>query len=214
MEIEAKFAVPDDATRKKLRALERVGNYSLGEQKRVGMRDTFFDTRAGALHSVRYVLRVRCVRNRTPRNNGKFFLTLKTPTITQGAIHRRPEIEQEIFIARTPRVLRAKELPKKFRSLIAPVSNESLYPLFSISQTREVRNILRGHRVIAEWSLDFVKYRAGERRHAFYELEIELKKAGTENDLERIVTWLEIEFGLQHVEKGKFLRAVEFMRGV
>ena len=213
MEIEAKFAVTNDATVKKLRALERVENFALGEQKRVVMRDMFFDTRTDALHNVRYVLRVRCVRNRTPRNDGKFFLTLKTPTITQGAIHRRPEIEQEIFIARTPRVLRVNELPTKFRTLIAPVTDANLLPLFSIAQTREVRNVLRGRRVIAEWSLDFVKFRAGERRHAFYELEIELKKAGTENDLEKIAEWLQNEFQLTPVSKGKFLRAVEFMRG-
>ncbi len=207
MEIEAKFAVPADATPEKLRALDRVGNFALGERERVTMRDTFFDTRANALQNVHYVLRVR------KRNDGKFLLTLKTPTTTDGAIHRRPEIEMEMNPARATRVLRVNELPKKFRQLIAPVTQENLYPLFSISQTREVRNVLRGRRVIAEWSLDFVKYRAGERKRAFYELEIELKKAGTENDLQNIAEWLQKEFQLRHVEKGKFLRAVEFMRG-
>lgn len=206
MEIEAKFRVPDAATARVLRAQEHLGEFRLGAPKRFVVRDTFFDTRAKELESVRYVLRVR------KRNDGKTFITLKTPTTTRGAIHKRPEYEFELVLARTPRLLSMNELPKQIAKKIAPITHSDLFPMFSISQTRTVRAVRNGRRVIAEWSLDFVKFSAGKSQRAFYELEIELKKRGTEQELHAIEKNLKTEFALQPQTESKFARAVEFMR--
>lgn len=207
MEIEAKFSVADANTARTLRAVSRIGDFSLSPAKTLRVRDTFFDTRANALYKARHVLRVR------QRSDGAFFITHKTPAVRTGAVHRRPETEVKLAWTRTPTKLRVAQLPARIRSRVAPITNEDLDPTFSITQTREVRTIRRARRVVAEWSLDFVKFRAGKRQRAFYELEIELKKTGTENDLENIVARLQNAFALPPQTESKFLRAVEFMRG-
>ncbi len=66
-------------------------------------------------------------------------------------------------------------------------------------------------RVIAEWSLDYVKFRAGARQRAFYELEIELKKSGNDQELKEIVESLQKKVGLEAQSQSKFARAVAFM---
>jgi inorganic triphosphatase YgiF len=76
-----------------------------------------------------------------------------------------------------------------------------------------VKLIRRGRRVVAELSIDRVQFRAGERTRVFYELEMELKKAGTFAELVELERWLAKEWNLKPEREGKFVRAVEFMRG-
>lgn len=208
MEIEAKYVVPDSTCARKLRALETVNGFRLSTPTRLRVRDTFFDTPTNDLLKVRYVLRIR------QRSDGKIFITLKQPTIRQDAIHRRPETEQELRLQKRPRVLHVNELPPRIKKFVAPVArNDSLVPLFAISQTREIRMLRQARSSIAEWSLDHVRFRAGNRTRAFYELEIELKNRGTEKDLAKLSAWLEEEYQLQPAKESKFARALEFMRG-
>jgi inorganic triphosphatase YgiF len=215
MEIEAKFVVPDATVARKLRAVEQIDTYSLSAATRFTVRDTFFDTRANDLLSTRHVLRVR------RRSDGSTFLTFKAPSqknasdTDNSSIHRRPETEVKIPQSRTPRVLHVGELPPRIQKLVAPlVHDDALYPMFSTFQTRDVKLVRAARRIIAEWSVDFVKFRAGARRRTFYELEVELKKTGQERDLEKIGEWLEREFQLQPSRESKFARALQFMRGV
>jgi inorganic triphosphatase YgiF len=208
LEIEAKFKVVDAALARKLRALDRVADYSMSAPSRYVVHDTFFDTPGGVLLRERNVLRVR------RRSDGNVFLTLKTSATREGAVHSRPEIEAKIVLRRAPRVLHVHELPARFKKLLAPlVDAEPLFPLITISQTREVRMLRQGRQVVGEWSLDRVKFRAGSHRRAFYELEIELKKAGMLLDLNKIAGWLEREFHLAPEQESKFARALHFTRG-
>lgn len=208
MEIEAKFVVPDFKVVRKIRAVKSIGNFSLGTSERLIVHDTFFDTPAGALVGTQHVLRVR------QRSDGKMFMTFKAPAIKNAAIHRRPETEVKISRTRTPRVLEVSELPARIRALVAPLAHdEMLAAMFSISQVREIRLVRKGRKVIGELSLDRVRFRAGERKREFYELEIELKKAGTVAELQTIVEWVEGEFHLQPVTESKFARGLAFMRG-
>jgi len=208
MEIEAKFVVPDQAVARKLRALDHLAGFSFSAPTRLFVRDSYFDTQKNDLLAKRVVLRVR------RRSDGKTLLTLKTPATTQGAIHIRPEIETELSHTRIPRVLLVNELPPSFKKMLAPiVHSEAVHPMFSISQTRDVRTIRRSRRVIAEWSVDFVKFRSGQRKRSFYELEIELKKAGTSEELQTIADWIAHEYNLYPSSESKFARALTFMRG-
>jgi inorganic triphosphatase YgiF len=207
MEIEAKFVVPTAQVARTLRAVDRVTGYSLSAPTRLTVRDTFFDSPDSHLLNVRYVLRTR------RRSDGKTFLTLKTSTIRRGAIHSRPEIEVEIPERSARRSLRADDLPTAIRKAVEPlIGAEPLAPIFSISQTREVRIVRYGRKIVAEWSLDRVRFHAASRRRAFYELEIELKKGGSEDDLHSIVRWVEREFQLAPQEESKFARALKFVR--
>lgn len=208
MEIEAKFDVPDERIARKLRKVQGAGEFTWSAPRRVTVRDTFYDTPEKNLTSTRHVLRLR------RRNDGRAFFTFKAPAQRQVGYQIRPETEVEVALARTPRSLKASKVPLRIRKLVAPLAQgQILHPLFSISQTRETRLLRRGRRIIAEWSLDKVRFRSGDKKRAFYELEIELKKSGTEQDLRGIAEWVKHEFELETQPLGKFARAVEFMGG-
>ncbi|MCC7161589.1 MAG: CYTH domain-containing protein [Anaerolineae bacterium] len=205
MEVEAKYIVPDPDAVRRLGRIERIDRFKLSAPTRYVAQDTFFDTRANDLVGSRHVLRLR------RRSDGRALLTFKAPAEKSGAIHQRPETEVEVSFARTPRVLSVGALPRRVRKLVAPlVRSDDLYPLFSISQRRIVRNVRDGRKTIGEWSLDHVRFRAGERKHEFYELEIELKKTGTDNELSIIADWIEHELGLEAQTESKFKRALDF----
>jgi inorganic triphosphatase YgiF len=205
MEIEAKFVIPDAATARRLQALARIGVFALTEPQTLRVRDTFFDTPARALSAAHTVLRVR------RRSDGKTLLTLKTPTAQRGAIHRRPEIEAAIPFVRAPQTLSRENLPPRIYRHIAPlVGDARLHPLVSISQTRHVRFLKKGRRVIAEWSIDRVEFRAGAAIQVMYELEIELKKSEAEAELAELACHVEKEWNLQPQPKSKFARALGF----
>lgn len=128
-----------------------------------------------------------------------------------GAVFRRPETEVEIYFARPPKQLTRALLPMRIAKLVAPLGGDArLYPLFSITQTRQVRALKNGRRVIGEWSVDRVTFRAGARRRVFYELEIELKRTGTEKELAASIAALQKIMQLEPQRRGKFERALEF----
>lgn len=207
MEIEAKFTIPDPITAKRLKKIDALDSFTLDAPQTLKMRDTFFDTTAQALHAVKSVLRVR------RRNDGKSFVTLKTAPQKRGAVHRRPEFEAEANSAGTPKTLSRENLPPRiYKQIASLVDNASMQPLFSITQTRHIRALKKGRRVVGEWSVDRVEFRAGARRQIFYELEIELKKSGTEQELAEILAALRKQVKLQPQLRGKFERAYEFMQ--
>ncbi len=205
MEIEAKFSIPDARAARQLQTLDALGAFTLTAPHTLKMRDTFFDTSAQDLTRARHTLRLR------RRSDGKQFVTLKAPTQKNGAVFRRPETEREIYFARSPKRLTRAMLPPRISRLLAPfVGDASLHPLFSITQTRRVRVLKHGRRVIGEWSVDRVEFRAGARRRVFYELEIELKRTGTEKELAASIAALQKIMQLEPQRRGKFERAFEF----
>lgn len=207
MEIEAKFSVPDVRAAGQLQSLNALGDFILDAPVVLKMRDTFFDTPAGALSHARYVLRLRL------RSDGKTFVTLKAPTEKTGAVHRRPETEVAIDLRRIPKTLARSNLPPAVLKRIAPLVGDSeLHPLFSITQTRNIRVVKKGRRIIGEWSVDRVEFRAGARRHVLHELEIELKKSGTEQELKEMIKALRKQTKLKPQPRSKFARAREFYR--
>ena len=205
MEIEAKFIVPDAPAARRLRALNMIADYKLTDPHTLKMRDTFFDIPSGALDAIRYVLRVR------RRSDGKTLITLKTPTEKHGAVHRRPEIERAVQWTRTPNAIAMAQLPKPIADALHEQSiRETLAPRFSITQTRHIRAVRDGRRIIGEWSIDRVELRAGGRTQIMYELEVELKNAGTEKQLDEIVATIQDTLQLQAQTSSKFQRARDF----
>ncbi len=205
MEIEAKFILPDAKTARQLRRQDRIARYKLTDAHTLKMRDTFFDTRSGALDTIRYVLRVR------RRSDSKTLVTLKTPTEKRGAVHRRPEIERAVSWTRTPHSIVLAQLPKPIAdALRAQNIRDTLAPRFSITQTRHICAVRDGRRIIGEWSIDRVELRAGKRAQILYELEVELKNGGTEKQLDEIVATIQETLQLQAQSASKFQRARDF----
>jgi len=200
MEIESKFAVPDEATWLRLQSVEQVAGYTLsaGEMKHV--HDTFMDTPAHAILASGHVCRQREV-------DGQIVMTVKSNQQVVGAVHRREELEvtlpHEMPIGQWP----PSEIRDRLLSLIGDVP---LTPLFDQRQQRFVRWAARGDRVVAEMSIDKVELALHGLTHSYFEVEFELKEAGTEDDLAQIDACLIAEWGLTPEPRSKFARARDF----
>lgn len=205
MEVESKFRIPNFQVARQLRGLARLGEYSLGEERISIVRDVFYDTADRRLIKTMHALRVR------HRSDGQIIVTLKGASERKGAIHRRTEMETVVRRLKRGRVsvsdLPHGDVSMKLRSLVGDLA---LGPFLTNYQTRHVRTVRRKRRAIGEWSLDRVQFRAQARRHIFYELEIELKKNGTEADLRALNRIVQAEWGLDPTTTSKFERALEF----
>src|SRR5512136_1553460 len=146
MEIEAKFAVPDEATRLKLQAVEQIAGYALSPGMTKQVHDTFVDTPDRSILASRHVCRKREV-------DGQIVMTLKSGQTVEGAVHRREELEitleHELPIGQWP----TSEIRDR---LLGIAGDGMLVPLFDQHQTRIIRWASHADRVVAEMSVDKV----------------------------------------------------------
>lgn len=197
MEIEAKFNVPDREVWQRLQALDRLAGFDLvaGRVKRV--RDIYLDTPDRHIFYAGYACRLR-------QQDDEYLITLKALGGAQDAIHRRQELE-----ATVPPVLSPAQWPPSpaRERLVELIGSSPLLPLFELEQERWVRNLMRGDRRIAEWSLDDVRVVAGGQEQAYLQLEVELGPQGDDTDLARIAACLRDEWKLLPEPCSKFERA-------
>jgi len=197
VEIEAKFNVPDREVWQRLQALDRLAGFDLvaGRVKRV--RDIYLDTPDRHIFYAGYACRLR-------QQDDEYLITLKALGGAQDAIHRRQELE-----ATVPPVLSPAQWPPSpaRERLVELIGSSPLLPLFELEQERWVRNLMRGDRRIAEWSLDDVRVVAGGQEQAYLQLEVELGPQGDDTDLARIAACLRDEWKLLPEPCSKFERA-------
>jgi len=200
MEIEAKFAVLDIETFQRLQAAGHLAGFvlSAGEIKQV--HDTYLDTADMAILSAGYACRRR-------ERGDEVIITLKGLGGSAGAIHQREELEVKLPADQPPAQWPAGPVRKRVSQWIG---DAPLVPLFQLHQARDTRQVSQGDRLVAEWSLDDVRVIAGDREHTYFELEVELAPAGTEEDLAAIVACLQDEWGLEPEPRSKFERALSF----
>jgi triphosphatase len=202
MEIESKFAVPDEAMWLGLQAVSQVAGYALSTGTLKQVHDTFVDTPDHAILQSRHVCRQREV-------DGQIVMTLKSQQQVSGAVHRREELEvtlpHEMPIGQWP--------PSEIRDrLLTLIGDVPLTPLFDQRQQRYVRWATLGDRVVAEMSVDKVELTRNDRAQTYFEVEFELKGAGTEADLAAITACVTTDWGLRPEPNSKFSRAQAFAR--
>lgn len=200
MEIEAKFGVPDETTLQRLAQADELAGYrlQLGEVKR--MHDVFLDTPDRKILASGHVCR--------QRDFGDFIsMTLKSGGTVQGAIHSREELMLTL-----PRIMPPREWPdSELRSAVLKlIGDDDLTALFDQRQVRVVRSVTQADRVVGEFSADRVELSIGNRQRVYFEVEIELKEAGTLADLELLAACLTNEWGLRAEPRSKFERALAF----
>jgi inorganic triphosphatase YgiF len=198
MEIEAKFAVPDETTWLKLQTVTKIAGYALSGSKMKRVHDTFMDTPDRAILASGHVCRKREV-------DKQIVMTLKAGQAVEGAVHRREELEvtleRELPIGQWP--------PSEIRDrLLGIVGDVKLAPLFDQHQTRIIRWTSYADRVVAEMSVDKVELSINGREQSYFEVEFELKARGTEDDLAAIAAFLQNEWRLKPEPLSKFARAL------
>ena len=199
MEIEAKFAVPDAKILRRLQTVKRLADFTLAAGQTKQVHDTYLDTADRAILAAGYACRQRVQAKGT-------LITLKGLGGTEGAIHRREELEILLPEALPP--AEWPESPTRER-VLQLVGRGQLVPLFELRQTRTVRPLRHNRQLVAEMSLDEVHLTIKDEERSYFELEVELAPQGTESLLAEIATHLQDEWDLKPEPKSKFERALE-----
>jgi inorganic triphosphatase YgiF len=193
-EIEAKFRVPDLVSFSRVKALRTLAGFTLMTGGSVAVKDVYQDTPARALLDAGWALRLREL-------SGRVLVTAKRLASASGVLHEREEIEITLESPAEPSQWPEGEL----RAVVLAVKrDEPLLTLFEVHQERFLRKVMQGDRDVAEMSLDQVKVLAEGREHEYLELEIELRPAGTREELLSMTAALEKELSLLPSARSKF----------
>ena len=198
MEVEAKFAVPDRKTFLRLAAQRSLAGYTLAHTRSVEVHDQYLDTADGRLYAAGYSCRLR-------REPDKVIATLKGLGDAAGAVHQRDE--QEVQLPEWVPDPAAWPAGPARELALRLTGGTPLQPLFELSQLRARSDVMDGERHVAEWSLDAVTVPVGERPAHYYELEVELKDSGNEDDLQALAGELSDRWRLYPQTRSKFQRA-------
>jgi inorganic triphosphatase YgiF len=199
LEIEAKFRVTRRSTYDRIRALTRIGRYSLLEGRMEKVLDVYMDTTERTLLSAGYACRCR-------EREGALLITVKSVVPPLNDVHRREELEVRIPLGAAPAAWPDSAAREKVLGLIG---ENPLQELFRLSQIRFVRPVVEGDRRVASASLDEVSVGARSAVRQWRELEVELAPTGTEADLAVISGWLQTTLGLRSATGSKFEKALE-----
>jgi len=203
VEIEAKFTLTSEAFGRLLGA-NRIAEYTVGEGKTKRVRDTYLDTCQQRLLAAGYACR-----RRTAEGRDGLVITLKSLGSTDGAVHRREELEIALEEDRPA----AQWPPSVARDRVLHLIGDStLQPIADVHQTRITKKVLQSARQVAEFSLDEWTVVDGEEAQTFFEAEVELLPFGTEEDLSAIVACLDREWDLPPETRSKFERALTLLQ--
>lgn len=203
MEIEAKFALPNRQAYRDFLRLRDLAEFTLIPTAVAAVADRYFDTPDGRLLAAGYTCRLRT-------EGASVLATLKGLGGAQGAVHHRDEQEIQLS-AWTPEAAAWPASPARDLALKL-TGGAALQPLFDLEQQRARADVMDGARRVAELSLDAVRATVGRRPALYYELEVELRPEGAEDDLTRIVDALRTVHNLTPEPRSKFERALETLR--
>ncbi len=202
MEIEAKYAVVGPLDPAMLERLD-LGPYQLRPSGEEQHHDEVLDTPTRALTTQYHELRLRHL-------PGHIIVTYKGPNLGSGARHEREEIEAT-FTGALPQDYRQWS-PEIARGIAPIVGKATLAPLVEMDMRRRTWRILRQSGTIAELALDEGIIRASGRATPVRELEIELKEAGTREDLTALTQALTDQLPLRPEPRGKLERGLALLR--
>ena len=199
MEIEAKYKAIDDKF-SGLLEIDQLGDYRLGSMEEQFIIDRYMDTADYDILKAGYALRIR-------EKNGKYIATVKGLGNSEGAIHQREEYEMEI----QPNTLPQEWSDEKARDIVLSIiHSKPLGELFVIRQFRRIRSVAQNERIIGNMSIDSVDTELDRESIRYFEVEIEIEKDGTLEDLKKLDHIIK-NLGLQDEPKSKFQRALEKM---
>ena len=203
MEVEAKYTVADVETLERLTVTPALAGYEVEAGAARHDHDTFLDTPDRRILAAGYYLRRR-------ETGDGVKITLKQLVSDEGGVLRREELEA-LVAADVP----LAEWPHgKLKSRVLELAGDAALDAFlSLEQDRVARCVFEGDREVAELSLDDVRVTADGREHRWFEVEVELRGEGRDDDLERLTSALAGESGLAPEARAKFARALELAEG-
>ncbi|GEM_PF-354125 len=201
MEIEAKFLVSDENIFINLKKESSIDSFNVTDKSEAVFKDTYLDTVDMVIHSSGYSFRCR-------EKNDKVIYTLKSLKSADPLIHRREEIELVLSEKKNVENWKDSELKSLILNLIG---SGKLFPLFYVSHTRTTGMLVTESREVAELSLDDVIISCDNNERSYLEVELELEENGTENELTKLVYFIEKDLGLVAGCNSKFDNGYEMI---
>jgi CHAD domain-containing protein/uncharacterized protein YjbK len=203
IEVEAKFAIPDQPAFERLMAAETLAGFVMGPRTVREVTDHYLDTQDWTLLAAGYACRVR------ERDNTRV-LTLKSFGETTEAIKQRAEHEAVLDPA-VPLADATLWPAGSARTLVGEaIGDRPLEIRLTLQQIRHAYPLLDGDRPVVELSLDKVFFGQHE---PVYELEVELLPTGAIAELEQIIKVLEDKWTLLSVSLSKFEQGLQMQAG-
>ncbi len=183
MEIEAKYRVVGKLSPQRITSFD-LRPYVVSPAKDERHHDLLLDTSDRVITESGYALRIR-------EGGKRRILTMKGPPLGEGGMHRREEIEVELDEDAAPSAKKRRvshaSWPEPIRSRVNElVGDEPLLPLIQTDIRRATWTIKRAGQTIAELAYDVGEVSANGKADTVNELEVELKGAGSEADLEAL----------------------------
>lgn len=218
MEIEVKYAIPENVTEEQLLNAPELRAFFTSEPEIIRMDAVYYDTEDQALQRERVVLRIR-------DQNDEQMLSVKWKEAAEGALFRRGE--ENICVPEETRIRKPEDAggavsAGQFTTLLSGSEAEAvLEPLLKpgcrlvpLVETRFVRKKvnLNNGRVTAELALDSGEILAAGKAKPIRELEIELIQ-GSEEDLLAYGHEIARKYGLKPEQNSKFARGIELLSG-
>jgi len=196
MEIEAKFRAPDAIMLERLGEATDLAGYPIFAGRTEQLGDAYLDAENWQMLTAGYACRRRLV-------EGRILVSVKQVLGRADVVHRREELEVDL-----PADIPPSEWPdSEARSrVLGIIGDQPLKEMLTLSQTRSTRWVGTIDRPLAEISLDEVRLEPSGT--VFHEVEVELMKAGTEDDLAALVKALQTEWALEPEPLSKFERAL------
>jgi len=194
-EIELKFLIIDSnpaSILRKIADLKQLDRYTLIAGSDLQLTDLYFDTSDSLFQKNKIALRFR-------KQNRERFITIKGNKKIQdyGAVHRlevnKPWSENSFneiieVLSKTIPAFNPRQLNFLADKPINTMQSLGLHPIQERSTVRQIRFFLDQltNSAVAEGAIDETVYKIDRNRIIHYELEIELKKMGTEQILQNI----------------------------
>jgi len=231
MEVEAKFVVDDEELFGRLTREERLAGYRLMPGVEREVRDVYLDSADGRIAAAGYTLRRRdwgdvvtvTLKQAAPGPETDGDGSAGGGSRKRSAALRRDELEVTLAtddlaaagdggqaaVTLLTGGLAVKGLPPGplRRRLSAMLGSATLRTVVSLAQRRVARDAFDGDRLVAEVSFDEVRVEAASGVPPAYEIEVELRPQGTDDDLEALSGCLRDEHRLSPETRSKYARA-------
>lgn len=206
MEVELKYAVPDEETAQRIWNDDELGNLIEEDSCRVDRYyGSYYDTPGHILTDNDIAFRIRHEGERT-------VACLKWHGSRHGALHKREElnvtIEGDIPEKADPEIFRESE---KGKEIIEMTGGEKIPGLFDVDVLRKSMRVDTGSSII-ELSIDRGKIRTAAGDVPISEVELELFQ-GDEQSLMETGEWLAGKYDLEAEKRSKFARGLAKLKG-
>ena len=206
MEVEVKYALPSEDV------LESIWNDSELEQisdmkssERLPFLAVYYDTKNMALRRAHYTLRARSEGNTA-------FATVKWGGATQGALHKREEINVAIDAEKVEEApdVRLFNGSVAYEELKRLTENAALQPILTMEFTRSRRRLTYKDNII-ELALDIGKIVTDNGSAPILEMELEHYAGPDEDSVNELGQKLAEKYGLTEESRSKFSRGMNLL---